>query len=93
VTPALAVSVLLVVVASVATVFVVRAARAIFAIREQAVALRKQTKQILSDAQRTNATAKRILDRTYAFQKQVDVVLMDPKVQAALNRHEEKDRG
>jgi hypothetical protein len=86
-------TVVLVLVAVVAAVFVARAAHAIVAIHRQTTALYKQTKQILTNTQRTNASAKRILERQYEFAKKQDTVFEDPKVQAALNRHEEKHRG
>lgn len=62
-----------------ATVLIVRAAHDIRAMRnganEQITLLRKQMKVVLTDAQRTNATAKRILDRSYRHQKAVDDIL------------------
>jgi chromosome segregation ATPase len=49
--------------------------------------LYKQTKDLNRKAQRTEATAVRILDRAYKYQERIDVLMLDPKVQAALNRH------
>lgn len=83
-----AVPVALILVAVIATVFVARASVAIVQMRRDVASLRKQTKQMLTNAQRTEATAKRILDRAYRYQEQIDVLMLDPKVQAALNRHE-----
>jgi hypothetical protein len=59
---------------------------------DRQVQLDRQAKQILRNGQRTQATADRILDKTYRFQSQVDVLLMDPKIQKALNRHEGGER-
>lgn len=87
------VDVLLVLVAVAATVFVARASVAIVQMRRDVAALRKQTKQMLTNAQRTEATAKRILDRAFKYQEKIDVLMLDPKVQHALNRHEGASNG
>lgn len=90
-------TVAIVLVAIVATVFVVRASLAIVRMREQAVALRKQHKALLTQVARTNAQAQRILEREYEFQKEaskfqrhVETVLLDPKVQAVLTANLQK---
>lgn len=84
----------LIVIGAAATWYLGRASTAIVQLhreqRAQHVALAKQTKQLLRNIARTQATADRILNRTYRFQSQVEVLLMDPKIQKALNRH---DRG
>jgi hypothetical protein len=71
----------------VATVYVVRAAKAVVESLEQTVALYKQTKQILKQVQRTDVVNQRITDRVYKYQEKIDILMLDPKVQAALNRH------
>jgi hypothetical protein len=71
----------------VATVYVVRAAKAVVESLELTVALYKQTKQILKQVQRTDVVNQRITDRVYKYQEKIDILMLDPKVQAALNRH------
>jgi hypothetical protein len=88
----LVVGVLLVGVAGWVAFFVTRATVALVRIERnleaRQVVFDKQTKALLRKIAKTEGTANRILGRTYEFQRQVDVLLMDPKVQAALNRHE-----
>jgi cell division protein FtsB len=76
----------------VATVYVVRAAKAVVESLEQTVALYKQTKQILKQVQRTDAVNQRMTDRVYKYQEKIDILMLDPKVQAALNRHNREVR-
>jgi hypothetical protein len=86
-------TVLLVIIAVVATVFLARAAVAIVQMREQVVSLRKQAKEVLTLVSRTNVSAQRILERQYKHQdatselhRQVEIILTEPKVQAVLNK-------
>jgi hypothetical protein len=74
-------------ISGVATFFIARACVAVVATRREQTALYKQSKQMLKSMQQTEATAKRVLDRAYRYQEKLDVLLLDPKVQAALNRH------
>lgn len=80
---AVVVDVLLVLIALLATFYVARAMLVL-------VRLDKQARGMLAKMERTEATASQILDRMYRHQKQIDVLMADPKVQAVLNRH---DRG
>lgn len=48
--------------------------------QDQIIALRKQMKCVLRDAQRTNATATRVLNKQYRQQKDVDDILYHAKI-------------
>lgn len=80
------VNVLLIVFAAGATVLAAVATRKL-------LRLDKQARQMLEKMERTEATATRILDREYRFQKQAEILFADPKVVAALNRYEERHSG
>ena len=77
---------LLVVVAIAATYFVARASKAIVAIREDTVSLRKQVKAVLTQAQRTERTAARVADKLYHQNQHIDEMLRDPAIQRALRK-------
>ena len=81
-------TVLLVLLAGVATFFVAKASLAIVQMKREAQVARRHAKAVLREGQRLNATSQRILDRAYRYQEKLDVLMLDPKVQAALNRHE-----
>lgn len=81
---------LLAVIAAVAAFYIARGTIAIVQIhrqvRDQQTLIYKHMKSVLRDTQKLNGTAHRILDRQYEFARQAETVLMDPKVQAALNK-------
>lgn len=82
----LAVSALLAVVAVVATYFTVRASLAIEAMRSEITALRKQGKDVFKQAQRTERTALRIIDKVYGTNQELIEMMQDPAVQRALRK-------
>jgi hypothetical protein len=88
---------LLVVIAAVAAYYVARGTVAIVQIhrqvRDQQTLIYKHMKGVLRDTQKLNGTAHRILDRQYEFARQAELVLMDPKVQAALNKSQRETHG
>lgn len=53
---------------------------ALASMQEQTIALRKQTKAVLRDIARTGAEAKRVNDRQYRQQKDVDDILYHAKI-------------
>jgi septal ring-binding cell division protein DamX len=79
-------TVLLVIVAIVAAYFVARASLAITAMRDDTASLRKQGKDVLKQAQKTERTAARINDKLYGTHRELDEMLKQPEVQRALRK-------
>ena len=85
-----AATVLLAVLAAVATYFVARASMAIVDLRHdihnELVLLHKQSKAVLKQAMRTERTSNRIMDKLYHQHQDIEEMLTDPSVQRALRK-------
>jgi hypothetical protein len=69
--------------------FVQRATAAIVEVRRDVLATRKQVKEVLRNVQKTEVQSKRILERAYHNQQQINALMANENVRAAI-RHAEK---
>jgi hypothetical protein len=69
--------------------FVQRATAAIVEVRRDVLATRKQVKEVLRNVQKTEVQSKRILERAYHHQQEINALMANPNVVAAIE-HAEK---